>query len=64
MPLLAHTSIVPRLDIYTHYNTMNLMNLTIYPINIDNEGIPHLEENSNNRIISKLSKIQTTFTHQ
>jgi hypothetical protein len=58
MPPLAHTSIVPRLDIYTHNNTMNL---TIYPINIDNEGIPHLEENSNNRIISRIVKDSDNF---
>lgn len=58
MPPLAHTSIVPRLDIYTHNNTMNL---TIYPINIDNEGIPHLEENSNNGIISRIVKDSDNF---
>jgi hypothetical protein len=66
MPPLAHTSVVPRLDIYTHNNTMNLthnntMNLTIYPFNIDNEGIPHLEENSNNRIISRIVKDSDNF---
>ncbi len=58
MPPLAHTSIVPRLDIYTHNNTMNL---TIYPINIDNEGIAHLEENKNNRIISRIVKDSDNF---
>jgi poly-gamma-glutamate capsule biosynthesis protein CapA/YwtB (metallophosphatase superfamily) len=58
MPPLAHTSIVPRLDIYTHNNTMNL---TIYPINIDNEGIPHMEENNNNTIISRIVKDSDNF---
>jgi poly-gamma-glutamate capsule biosynthesis protein CapA/YwtB (metallophosphatase superfamily) len=58
MPPLAHTSIVPQLDIYTHNNTINL---TIYPINIDNEGIPHLEENNNNRIISRIVKDSDNF---
>jgi poly-gamma-glutamate synthesis protein (capsule biosynthesis protein) len=58
MPSLAHTSIVPRIDIHTHNNTMNL---TIYPINIDNEGIPNLEENNNNKIISRIVKDSDNF---
>jgi hypothetical protein len=58
MPPVAHTSIVPRINIYTHNNTMNL---TIYPIDIDNEGIPHLEENNNNSVISRIVKDSDNF---
>ena len=58
MPPLAHTSIVPRIDIYPYNNKMNL---TVYPINIDNEGIPHLEETKNNTIISRIVKDSDNF---
>ena len=37
------------------------MNLTIYPINTDNEGIPHLQENRNNRMISRIDKDSDNF---
>jgi hypothetical protein len=52
MPFEAHTTIVPELDIDTE---INIMNVTIYPIRIDNEGIPHLEERWDNEIISKIA---------
>jgi len=53
MPSEAHTTIVPKLDIDTE---STVMSVTIYPIRIDNDGIPHLEENRNNKIISKIAK--------
>ncbi|HSF49257.1 MAG TPA: CapA family protein [Nitrososphaeraceae archaeon] len=53
MPSEAHITIVPELDIDTE---SNLMSVTIYPVTIDNEGIPHLEERWNNGIINKVTK--------
>ncbi len=52
MPFEAHTTIVPELDIDTE---SNIMSVTIYPIRIDNEGIPYLEERWDNEIISKIA---------
>lgn len=53
MPSQAHTTIVPRLDVNTD---SNMINVTIYPVRIDNDGIPHLEEMYDNEIIAKISK--------
>ncbi len=53
MPSQAHTTIVPKLDINTENN---IMEVTIYPVRIDNDGIPYLEEKHNNDIISKVAK--------
>jgi hypothetical protein len=52
MPSLAHTTIVPKIDIYAD----SRVNVTIYPVRIDDGGIPHLEEHSNNDIISRIAK--------
>lgn len=57
MPPLAYTTIVPRLDIMDN----NIINVTIYPVRIDNHGIPHLEENKNNDIISRIAKDSDNF---
>ena len=38
MPSQAHTTIVPKLDINAE---SNIMNVTIYPVRIDNDGIPY-----------------------
>jgi gamma-polyglutamate biosynthesis protein CapA len=57
MPPLAHTTIVPKIDIYAD----NTVNVTIYPVRIDNDGIPHLEEKSNNEIISRIAKDSDKF---
>jgi capsule synthesis protein PGA_cap len=57
MPPLAHTTIVPKIDIYAN----NTVNVTIYPVRIDNDGIPHLEEKSNNEIISRVAKDSDKF---
>ena len=48
MPAKAHTTIVTKLDINTENN---IMNVTRYPVRIDNDGIPYLEEKYNNGII-------------
>jgi poly-gamma-glutamate capsule biosynthesis protein CapA/YwtB (metallophosphatase superfamily) len=57
MPPLAHTTIVPKIDIYAD----NTVNVTIYPVRIDDDGIPHLEEKSNNEIISRIAKDSDNF---
>ena len=57
MPPLAHTTIVPKIDIYAD----NTVNVTIYPVRIDDDGIPHLEEKSNNEIISRIAKDSDKF---
>ena len=53
MPSQAHTTIVPKLDINAE---SNIMNVTIYTVRIDNDGIPYLEEKRKNDIISKVAK--------
>jgi poly-gamma-glutamate capsule biosynthesis protein CapA/YwtB (metallophosphatase superfamily) len=53
VPSDSYTTIVPKLDINTENN---IMNVKIYPVRIDNDGIPHLEEKSNDKIISKIAK--------
>ncbi len=58
MPPLAHTTIVPKIDIYAN----NTVNVTIYPVRIDNDGIPHLEEKTNNEIISRTVKDSFEFS--
>ena len=57
MPELAHTTIVPQIDIYAN----NTVNVIIYPVRIDDDGIPHLEEHSNNDIISRIAKDSDEF---
>ena len=57
MPPLAYKTIVPRLDIMEN----NTINLSIYPVIIDKEDIPHLEENKNNDIISRIVKDSGNF---
>ena len=60
MPPLVYTSIVPRLDMMDN----NTINSTIYPIRIDNEGIPHLEENNISRIVKDSGNFYTSMnTH-
>ena len=58
MPELAHTTIVPQIDIYAN----NTVNVIIYPVRIDDNGIPHLEELSNNDIISRIAKDSDEFS--
>lgn len=58
MPELAHTTIVPQIDIYAN----NTVNVIIYPVRIDDDGIPHLEELSNNDIISRIAKDSDEFS--
>jgi poly-gamma-glutamate capsule biosynthesis protein CapA/YwtB (metallophosphatase superfamily) len=58
MPELAHTTIVPQIDIYAN----NTVNVIIYPVRIDDDGIPHLEELSNNDIISRIAKDSDAFS--
>jgi hypothetical protein len=58
MPPLAYTTVVPRLDIYTNNDTINV---TIYPVRVDNHGIPHLEENKNNDIIHRIVNDSDNF---
>jgi poly-gamma-glutamate capsule biosynthesis protein CapA/YwtB (metallophosphatase superfamily) len=53
VPSDSYTTIVPKLDINTENN---IMNVKIYPVRIDNDGTPHLEEKSNDKIISKIVK--------
>ena len=43
------------------YRKSNIMNVTIYPVRIDNDGIPHLEERWNNGIINKVTKTSEGF---
>jgi hypothetical protein len=60
MPPLAYTTIVPRLDVMEN----NTVDVTIYPVRIDNYGIPHLEQhknNNNNNIISRIAKDSDNF---
>jgi hypothetical protein len=53
VPPDSYTTIVPKFDINTENN---IMNVKIYPVRIDNDGTPHLEEKSNDKIISKIVK--------
>jgi poly-gamma-glutamate capsule biosynthesis protein CapA/YwtB (metallophosphatase superfamily) len=58
MPPLAYTTIVPRLDVMGN----NIVDVTIYPVRIDNYGIPHLEQHkNNNNIISRIVKDSDNF---
>jgi poly-gamma-glutamate capsule biosynthesis protein CapA/YwtB (metallophosphatase superfamily) len=58
MPPLAYATIVPRLDVMEN----NTVDVTIYPVRIDNYGIPHLEQNNNNNnIISRIAKDSDNF---
>jgi hypothetical protein len=62
MPLLAHTTIVPKIDIYTDGR---IIDVTIYPVKIDNDGIPHIiqeeEDDRNNEIISRIAEDSKEF---
>lgn len=58
MPELAHTTIVPKIDFFAD----NTVNVTIYPVRIDDSGIPHLEEHSNNGTISRITKDSDEFS--
>ena len=58
MPELAHTTIVPKIDFYAD----NTVNVTIYPVRIDDGGIPHLEEHGNNDTISRIAKDSDEFS--
>ena len=58
MPELAHTTIVPKIDFYAD----NTVNVTIYPVRIDDGGIPHLEEHGNNDTISRIAKNSDEFS--
>ena len=53
MPSQAHTTIVPKLDINAE---SKIMNVTIYPVRIDNDGIPYPEKQYNNAIISNVAE--------
>ena len=58
MPSLAYTTIVPKIDIYTD----GRIDVTIYPVIIDYNGIPHLEEEEKgNHIISKIANDSKQF---
>ena len=48
MPPLAHTTIFPRIDLYA-----DRIDVTIYPIIIDDDGIPHIHKGSD--IISRIA---------
>ena len=54
MPELAHTTIMPRIDLYP-----DRMDVTIFPIMIDEHGIPHLDENGD--IISRIASVSKNF---
>ena len=58
MPELAHTTIVPKIDFYAD----NTVNVTIYPVRIDDGGTPHLEEHGNNDTISRIAKDSDEFS--
>jgi hypothetical protein len=60
MPSLAHTTIVPKIELYTD----GRIDVTIYPVIIDNNGIPHLEEKQEekgNHIISRIANDSKQF---
>ena len=60
MPSLAYTTIVPRIDLYTD----GRIDVIIYPVIIDNNGIPHLEEEQKekgNHIISRIANDSKRF---
>jgi len=54
MPKLAHTTIMPRIDLY-----LDRIDVTIFPIRIDEHGIPHLDEKGD--IISRISSVSKDF---
>ncbi|MFQ5970606.1 MAG: CapA family protein [Nitrososphaerales archaeon] len=54
MPSLAHTTIVPRIDFHA-----DRIDVTIYPVRIDNDGIPHRENNKD--IIARISEASKEF---
>jgi poly-gamma-glutamate synthesis protein (capsule biosynthesis protein) len=55
MPSKAHAAIMPRIDIYN-----DRIDVTVYPIKIDDSGIPHLDENKG--IISKIVNDSKAFS--
>jgi poly-gamma-glutamate capsule biosynthesis protein CapA/YwtB (metallophosphatase superfamily) len=56
MPSLAHTTIMPKINLYKD----NRMNITIYPVRIDSDGVPHVEENTND-IVSRIAEDSKKF---
>ena len=54
MPQLAHTTIMPRIDLYP-----DRIDVTIFPIRIDEHGIPHLDEKGD--IISRIVSVSKDF---
>jgi len=54
MPELAHTTIMPRIDLYP-----DRIDVTIFPIRIDEDGIPHLDEKGD--IISRIVSVSKNF---
>jgi poly-gamma-glutamate capsule biosynthesis protein CapA/YwtB (metallophosphatase superfamily) len=56
MPSLAHTTIVPKINLYKDYK----VDATIYPVRIDSGGIPHVEKNTSD-IISRIADASKKF---
>jgi len=54
MPYLAHTTIIPRIDVYK-----NKIDVTVFPVKIDNDGIPHLD--NTDEIISRIASVSKDF---
>lgn len=55
MPPLAHTAIVTRVNLYA-----DRTDVTIYPLRIDDDGIPHIEE-GDEKIISRIAIASKKF---
>ncbi len=56
MPLLAHTTILPKINLYKD----DRMDTTIYPIIIDAGGVPHIEKSAND-IVSRIAEASEKF---
>jgi len=54
MPPLAHTTIFPRIEFYP-----DRIDVTIYPVKIDNDGIPHFDKSG--EIISRIASDSKDF---
>lgn len=54
MPPLAHTTIFPRIEFY-----QDRIDVTIYPVKIDNDGIPHFDNSG--EIISRIASDSKDF---
>ena len=59
LPSQALTTIAPKLEIDVQENTTDVM---IYPVRINNDGIPRLEEKDNNDILYELVKASNDFS--